>query len=83
MSSSMLTIREAADRLNVSEKTVRNLLKSGKLDYHRIGAGRGVIRISEDALARHLEDCQVKGDDTVRPRIRRERLSLRHIRLKP
>ena len=83
MSSSLFTVREAADRLNVSEKTIRNLLKSGKLDYHRIGAGRGVIRISEEALNRHLDDCEVKGDETFRPRIRRERLSLRHIRLKP
>ncbi len=42
----MMTVKEAAQRLNVSEKTVRNLLQAGKIGHHRIGAGRGVIRIS-------------------------------------
>ena len=77
----MMTIQDAAGRLNVSVKTVRNLLKCGKLAYHRIGVGRGVIRISEESLARHLAECEVRECDSPTSRKRKERRTLRHIRL--
>ena len=77
----MLTVDQAAERLNVSVKTVRNLLASGKLAHYRIGAGRGVIRISEEALDRHLAECEVRENDSPSPPRRRERRKLRHINL--
>ena len=77
----MMTIKEAAERLSVSEKTIRNLLKSGRLGHHRIGAGRGVIRISEEALDRHLAECEVRETDSPTTPRRRERRKLRHINL--
>lgn len=77
----MLTVKEAAERLNVSEKTVRNLLKTGRIGHHRIGAGRGVIRISEEALDRHLVECEVRESGSPTSPRRQERRQLRHIKL--
>ena len=77
----MLTVDQAAERLNVCVKTVRNLIGSGKLAHHRIGAGRGVIRITEEALARHLAECEVRENDSPTTPRRRERRKLRHINL--
>ena len=79
--SQMLTVDQAAERLNVSVKTVRNLIGAGKLGHYRIGAGRGVIRISEDALDQHLAECEVKGNGSPASARRRERRELRHIKL--
>ncbi len=77
----MLTVDQAAERLNVSVKTIRNLIASGKLGHYRIGSGRGVIRISEEALDRHLADCEVRESDSPTSPRRRERRQLRHIKL--
>jgi excisionase family DNA binding protein len=77
----MMTIKVAAERLSVSEKTIRNLVKSGRLGHHRIGAGRGVIRISEESLDRHLAECEVRENDSPTTPRRTERRKLRHINL--
>jgi excisionase family DNA binding protein len=79
--SQMLSVDQAAERLNVSVKTVRNLIGSGKLAHYRIGAGRGVIRISEEALDRHLAECEVRESGSPTAPRRRERRKLRHINL--
>ena len=79
--SQMLTVDQAAKRLNVSVKTVRNLIGSGRLTHYRIGAGRGVIRISEEALDRHLAECEVRERGSRTSPRRRERRKLRHISL--
>jgi len=75
----MLTVNEAATRLNVSARTVRNLINSGTLPHHRIGVGRGVIRISEAALEKYLADCEVA--ETLTSSRRTHRSTLRHIKL--
>jgi excisionase family DNA binding protein len=48
----MLTIKQAAERLNIGERTVRRLCEDGKLRSKRIGSGRGTIRIATGDLAR-------------------------------
>jgi excisionase family DNA binding protein len=74
----MYTVREIAERLNVSESNVYALVRSGRLGCYRIGNGRGAIRISEQTLQRYLNGCcqqeGVKPKTTPRPR-------LKHIRL--
>jgi excisionase family DNA binding protein len=40
-----LTVRQAAERLNVSPDSIYDLCESGKLPCQRIGRGRGTIRI--------------------------------------
>ncbi|MCA9166390.1 MAG: helix-turn-helix domain-containing protein [Planctomycetales bacterium] len=81
MNDQLLTVDQAAERLQVSVKTVRNLIKSGQLAHYRIGAGRGVIRISVDALEQHLADCEVRAGDAPPARRRQEHRNLRHIKL--
>jgi excisionase family DNA binding protein len=41
-----LTVKEAAARLNVSERSVYDLVRCGRLHASRIGNGRGAIRIT-------------------------------------
>lgn len=44
---SSLTVNEVADELRVSTQTVRNLCRSGEIEYIKIGR---VIRIEGDSL---------------------------------
>jgi excisionase family DNA binding protein len=53
----MLTVKQTAGRLNVSESTVYALIKNGLLRSHRVGVGRGVIRVSESAIAEYLDSA--------------------------
>jgi excisionase family DNA binding protein len=51
----MLTVREVAERLRASEKTVRRWLKEGKLRGVRPGGTRLGWRIPEEEVARLLD----------------------------
>jgi excisionase family DNA binding protein len=51
----MFTVKEAADRLKCSPGTVYLLCASKQIRHARIGAGRGSIRIPEEAIAEYLE----------------------------
>jgi excisionase family DNA binding protein len=51
----VLTVKQVAERLNVSLSTVYGLVSHGKLRARRIGTGRGAIRVSEDALQQYLD----------------------------
>jgi excisionase family DNA binding protein len=46
-----LTVKEAAQHLCVSERTVYDLVRSGRLRGRRVGNGRGIIRIAPADLA--------------------------------
>ena len=54
----MLTVREVAESLAVSATCVYQLISARKLPCHRIGVGRGAIRVSEADLAGFLECCR-------------------------
>jgi excisionase family DNA binding protein len=47
MSSRMLTVLEAADRLNVKERYIRYLIAEGRIDIVKIGR---LVRIPEQAI---------------------------------
>jgi excisionase family DNA binding protein len=47
LSRPLLNVRSVADRLSVSEKTVRRLIESGRLPAVRVG---GQVRIDPDEL---------------------------------
>lgn len=46
----LITVKEAARRLNVSRGLVYALVRAGKIRHERHGTGRGTIRIDETAL---------------------------------
>lgn len=73
---SLLTVEQTAKRLQVSKSIVYSLIEAGKLICHRIGLGRGTIRVSAADLESYLADCRVHcgASNSRRPRKR-----LRHI----
>ena len=66
----MLTVSQVANRLNVSRSTIYNAIESGLLPHHRIGLGRGAIRISEEQLESFLESTKVEetSSTSAKPR---------------
>jgi excisionase family DNA binding protein len=50
-----LTVKQAADRLGVSARTIYDLVESGLLPCQRIGTGRGTIRVAREAIERYLD----------------------------
>jgi excisionase family DNA binding protein len=54
----MLTLRETAERLNVSEKTIRRLVGNGELVAARVGSQ---LRIDADQLEAWLEERSGRG----------------------
>lgn len=50
----MLTVKEVAQRLNVSQSCIYQLVESGRIPHHRIGLGRGAIRFTADDVAEFL-----------------------------
>ena len=53
----MVTVRDAAKRLEISQSLVYSLISSGKLRFMRVGHGRGRLRIPEDAIDEYLARC--------------------------
>jgi excisionase family DNA binding protein len=54
----LLTVKEAADLLKLSAGAVYALCKSGTLPHHRLGQGRGAIRIDRQDLLAYVEACR-------------------------
>ena len=54
----MLTVRDVASRLNISQGAVYKAVRSGELSHHRFGAS---IRISEEQLTEFVEDTRSRS----------------------
>ena len=65
----MLTVKQVAERLNVSQSIIYALVDAGQIVCHRIGVGRGPIRITAEDLARYLKSCR-NADSSSRPKLR-------------
>ena len=74
----LLTVREVADLLRVSANCVYDLVGKGKLACHRVGTGRGAIRVRRNDVEAYLAACRrEKGEEAPRlPRPRLKHLSL-------
>ena len=55
-----MTVRQAAERLEISASLTYALLASGKLKGTRHGLGRGTWRVSEAQLAAYLAECEAE-----------------------
>ena len=62
----LLTIREAADVLRVSESTIRNAIGSGRLRAFRFGVRGGSIRIGRADLEDYMASCATAAQPTGR-----------------
>ncbi len=68
------TPADVAKILRVSSSTIYNLVERGLLRCHRIGVGRGAIRVNDEQLREYLKSTEVK-------QVASSVLELRHIRL--
>lgn len=50
----LLTVQEVAGLLRVSQSLVYQLVDAGRIACHRIGIGRGAIRVSREEVIRFL-----------------------------
>jgi len=55
-----LKVQEVSQYLSLGESTVRNLLKDGKLPYHRIGDS---IRIKRSELDDYLKSTHIASEE--------------------
>jgi excisionase family DNA binding protein len=59
----LLTVKEAAVVLTISDALVYALCASGKLRHERFGVGRGTIRIPVDAIEEYRRRCSQGGQE--------------------
>jgi excisionase family DNA binding protein len=55
-----MTVREAAEILEVKTTTVYELCAVGRLAHRRVGVGRGVIRIDRPDLDAYIKSSRVE-----------------------
>ena len=73
-----MNVRQAAERLEISQSLVYSLIAAGQLRHCRVGHGRGRLRIPPDAIEEYLARCTfgVREEKPAAPMPR-----LKHIRL--
>ncbi|MBI1311744.1 helix-turn-helix domain-containing protein [bacterium] len=76
----LLTVKDVAQRLNVSQSCIYQLVETGKIPHHRIGVGRGAIRFTEDDITEYLQNAREQPASGGSPRPL-TRPKLKHIRL--
>ncbi len=82
MAAAMLKVREVARLLNVSLGCVYALFESGRLACHRIGLGRGTVRVSDADLNDYLAASrQQQGEEARSLAPPRVKLKLKHLQL--
>jgi excisionase family DNA binding protein len=74
----LLSVKDAAARLNVSRALVYSLIAGRRLRFVRVGNGRGRIRIPEDALDEYVNRATVTPREAGPPPVRTR---LKHLRL--
>lgn len=78
----LLSVREAAEVLTLSEATVRGLCARKRLRHERHGLGRGTIRIPEDAIEEYRRSVTVGvGEQSILPTPKPQSVILKHLRL--
>lgn len=60
----LLTVKEVARRLRVSQSLVYQLVDTGRLGCHRIGNGRGAIRICPEDVTNYLQSCRAEASSS-------------------
>jgi excisionase family DNA binding protein len=76
----LLTVKDVAQRLNVSQSCIYQLVETGKIPHHRIGVGRGAIRFTEDDITLYLQNSREQVRSGGSPRAV-TRPKLKHIKL--
>ncbi len=77
----LLTVKELAQRLRVSEATAYILVKQGKIASYRIGGNRGAIRIRPEDVVAYLASAMQPASNAM-PLTKPVRIQLKHMKLK-
>jgi len=75
----LYSVAEVAETLQISRSLVYQLVETGKLVAHRLGAGRGAIRVSEEDLLGYVEASREELQSVEKTKPKRARL--RHLRV--
>lgn len=59
----MLSVKQVAERLNLSERSILNLIKEGRLPAFRIG---GVYRIEESDLNTFINSSKINEEKEIK-----------------
>jgi excisionase family DNA binding protein len=54
----MFTVKQVAEQLSVSVTCVYQMISQGRIACHRIGLGRGAIRVASEDLTAFVESCR-------------------------
>jgi excisionase family DNA binding protein len=61
----VFTVAEIARQLKLSPACVYSLCATGRLKHHRLGLGRGTIRVTEEQFTEFLEGTAVRKREAV------------------
>lgn len=76
----LLTVAEAARLLKISRSLVYQLIESGRLVVHRLGCGRGALRLKKSDVIDYVDGCRDAACGPARSPVRKPS-SLRHLKL--
>ena len=62
----LLTVEQAAERLNTKPRFIRRLIAERRIEFHRVGLH---VRISERALAEFIESGRIAPVTSARRRV--------------
>ena len=74
----LMTVSEVAEALRVGRSTVYQMIDKKVLPIHRVGTGRGTIRVSAGDLEGYLRGCR-SAPEAKKPR-RTPTTKLKHLR---
>lgn len=60
----MMTVKDVAKRLNVSEGAIYKAIQNGALEHHRFGAA---IRVTDEQLAEFLDETRIRVEREQTP----------------
>jgi excisionase family DNA binding protein len=76
----LLTVAEAASLLKISRSLVYQLIEAGRLAVHRLGCGRGALRLKKSDVARYVDSCRDEACEPA-PVAVRTLSSLKHLKV--
>ncbi len=62
----LLTVKQTAEILGVSTGLIYAMVSARKIDHVRVGLGRGIIRIPEEAIEEYRKRNSVLAEDARR-----------------
>ena len=76
----LLTVKDVAARLRLSESMIYRLVDAEQIGCHRVGTGRGRLRFSEADVQVYLEGCRQDVKTTLNgAQVKRQ--ALKHLKL--